>query len=98
MLTIHKYPLPFDDSAVTHSVEMPAGAWLRHADVRGSDAFVWAEVDPDADTVERRITVLRTGVALPEELGPKPGMGSYVGTVLVMGVAWHVYDQGEVTR
>ena len=74
---------------------MPLGARVVHADNQpASDGggqydriTLWAEVDPDRPTEQRRFQIIGTGQECPGDLF------EYAGTVLVHGgaVVWHVY-------
>lgn len=76
----------------TH-MEMPAGARLLHVHEQRGQVCVWAEVDPLAPKVLRKVLAIPTG-------GRAVGV-SYVGTAhLVYGggnLVFHVYDGGEVS-
>jgi hypothetical protein len=72
------------------AMHMPAGARLLHVNEQRGEVCVWAEVDPEAPTV------LRSLLAVPT--GGYPGGRTYVGTAHLResGLAFHVYDGGEV--
>lgn len=74
------------------AMEMPKGARLIHAHEQAGQVCVWAEVDPAAEPVLRKVLVVPTG-------NLSTGL-TYVGTAhLVEGgqaLVLHVYDGGEV--
>lgn len=73
-----------------NSIEMPAGAKILTAQAVGVTITLWAEADPVAAPVFRRIAVIPTGD------GPPDG-AAYVATVWARtgAEALHVYDCGE---
>lgn len=72
----------------TH-MEMPKGARLIHAGEQFQQVCVWAECDPDAPKVLRKVMAIPTG-------GRANGL-TYVGSAILAGGAlvFHVYDGGE---
>ena len=82
--TIWKFPLQT-------TTPMPKGARLLAVQVQGGCPCVWAEVDPNAPLVGRRLANIGTGWdgALDEGL-------SYVGTYQIGPLVFHLYDAGEV--
>lgn len=85
---VFKYLLPGDDMVV----EMPVAARIVSVGLDAdAELAVWAEVDPDAVKVLRRIVTIGTG----EEDVPEGG--TYIGrTVSASGrMIWHTYDMGE---
>ncbi len=80
----------FEMDVGTHALTMPTGARLLRAAEQSGRAFVWAEVDPDAATVERIVFVVGTG-------WPFVG-GEYVDSFDMADgtLVFHLYDQGEV--
>lgn len=75
------------------SIPMPAGARTLSTAFQGYDLQVWAEVDPAAPYVRRRIRVVGTGW-LNQTLD-----GAFIGTAFnhPAGLVFHVFDLGEVT-
>lgn len=75
------------------ATKMPKGARLVHAHEQAGEVCVWAEVDPQAPLVTRRITAAPTGVSIIVE-------AKYVGTAHLVEhgtpIVLHVYDGGEV--
>jgi hypothetical protein len=69
------------------NVPMSAGARLLHVHEQDGRAYLWAEVDPDAPTVDRWVRVVGTGMEFP------PG-GTYIGTFHLSGLVFHAYDHG----
>lgn len=71
-------------------VEMPAGAKILHvaADPASLNPAIWAEVDPRADKVVRRLAVVMTGEPFDAE-----GL-RYLGTahITTLGIIAHVYE------
>ena len=69
---------------------MPQGAELLVVGVQGGrELVVWAAVDTEAPKVRRRFRTYATG----EEL--EGGAETYIGSVFVGLLVFHVFDQGE---
>ena len=86
---IWKFPL----TDVISTLSIPTGAVLRHFDMQhGTNACVWAQVDPDAPKESRFFRIVGTGHPIPE-----PDKHVYVGTALQQQgrFVWHLF---EVTR
>ncbi len=81
--TIWKFPLAGD-------VSMPAGAKPLTVQTQNGETVLWAEVDPKADMVTHRFTVVGTGWA-----GGLPGGRNYLATFQTGPLVFHVYDLGE---
>lgn len=92
MKQVWKWSLREAQNASDQRIVMPKGAKLLRVgiDPQG-DECVWAEVDPNSDTVvDRRIIVAGTGQNIPPE-------AIYVGTINDgRYFMWHVYDMGEI--
>lgn len=69
------------------STEMPAGARILHVAPHGTTGVtLWAEVQPQAPTVKRRIIVTGTGQ-------PVPISARYLGTAAGnTGLVWHAWE------
>jgi hypothetical protein len=89
MKRIFKYELAIEHSQL---IEMPAKARILSVGNQGDQVCLWAEVDPDSPTLERRVLIAGTGHATPP--------GEFIGTVLTNdgSLVWHVYDGGEFTE
>ncbi len=83
---IYKYPLRISGE---QDVEMPEGAELLSVGGQGGELVLWAQVDPDARLVRRKVILYGTG----HELRDEPHR--YVGTVQFGIFVWHVYDGGR---
>lgn len=71
-------------------VQMPQAAKILSVQMQNGEPQVWAEVNPNNDTVSRTFRVYGTGHTLPDN------PGTYVGTFQqTTGLVWHVYDKGE---
>lgn len=88
MKTIFKYPL---ELAGVQSVRMPAGATILTVQLQAGVPCVWAITDSAQPKVSRRLLLVGTGHALPDD------HGRYVGTFQPpRGLVFHVFDLGEV--
>ena len=86
MKTIHKYTL---DRAWDQKVSMPRGAKILSVQPQNGLPQIWAEVDPNALTVERTFVVIGTGHKLPEGFTLE-----FLGTVQLQNgsLVLHVYE------
>lgn len=80
---------PFENG----TAEMPVGAKVIHVHEQNGKIRVWAECNPQAETVTRRFLIVPTG-------GPAPVACDYLGSVHVGGedgrmYVFHLYDFGE---
>lgn len=75
-------------------VRMPRGATVLHAAGQGDDLCVWALVDPQAPTEERRFDVYGTGHPCP---APE-ALGRYVGTAHLNdgALVFHVFEYRSI--
>ena len=71
-------------------VDMPQGATPLCVQLQRGKPTLWAEVDPAAKKVKRKFNIVGTG-----QLYPYDAVGSYVGTWLLDGLVWHLFDGGE---
>ena len=73
-------------------IDMPTGAELLSVHGIGHDIFVWALVDPDALTEERRFLVFGTGHAIHDDMSMR-----FVGTAILDGgsLVFHVFEKVE---
>lgn len=90
MTTIWKYPVLSPNGIV----EMPAGAKVIHVHEQHGNPCLWAEVDPDADIVDRVVEVVPTN-------GTPDGENEYVGTVHLKDlygdpIVFHIYVGAEL--
>lgn len=82
---VWKYPLALRSGA--QRVTLPEGAILRHVHAQGTPTL-WFEVDPRQRPEDRLFAIFATG----EPFGPD---GSYLGTVHIDWMVWHVYEVGQ---
>jgi tagatose-1,6-bisphosphate aldolase non-catalytic subunit AgaZ/GatZ len=70
------------------TLQLPSGAKPLTVAMQGGDLYLWAEVDPNQPTTDRRFYVIGTGAPLPD------GYRHYVGTAHDTAAAhvWHVYE------
>ena len=61
MKTVFKYPIK---GTPKEEIDLPHGAQLLTARYRGSQLFIWARVDPQAENEKRDIYVVGTGEAI----------------------------------
>jgi hypothetical protein len=85
--TIWKFALPPDFLPVS----MPRGSQLLYVAEQHGALCLWAQVDPTAAMVPRRIYIVGTGHDVP-------GAAAYVGSALLQDgmFVFHVYDGGEL--
>jgi hypothetical protein len=83
MKTIWKYPLIVTDSQI---VRMPQGASVLSAADQYGELCIWAFVDSDQPTEERRVQIVGTGN--PVDL---TGEWQFVGSVQQSVFVWHVF-------
>ncbi len=85
MQTIWKFSM---DQTGVQAIEMPTGAKIVHVAVQGGAVCLWAQVNPQAVTERRLISVYGTGQEMPDD------PGHHVGTFLLSGgqYVFHVYD------
>ena len=82
MKTIYKYS--------AHSgapVPMPIGAEIVSADVRDGKITIWALIDTEAETEQRRFIYVGTGFDVSELESTQ-----YIGTVFDGPFVWHVFE------
>ncbi len=108
METIWKFKLDLSNGGVSQ-VEMPKDAATISAGVQGERTFVvWALVDPDAPRVTRRFVVHGTGHPVLKEVTetftagiqdhPVEVLASFINTVFMGPLVFHVFDLGEVAQ
>jgi hypothetical protein len=87
--TIWKYIFAVTDEV---TIDMPQGARLLPSPAMNPREVhkvdIWAEVDPAAPVVTRRLSVRGTG-------HPLGNPGTWIGTIRDGVFVWHVYDAGE---
>ncbi len=89
MKAIWKFALDIADEQI---VSMPTGATLVHVGQQFGELSIWAEVDRDAQKVDRLIVIHGTG----HPMGESKSKATYIGTVLMPNtLEWHIYDHGE---
>ena len=86
-LTIWKFPLPLAD---VQRIEMPSSAKILCAQTQMGAPFIWAVVNPQNETEERRIRIFGTGFTLENACGL-----AYIGTFQVNSTryAYHVFEE-----
>lgn len=86
MKTIWKYSVEHGIS----TLEMPEGARILSVHNQGGKPVMWALVDPDAPTVQRKFLLAGTGHGVSED----PTDLVFLGTVLIMDgcVVWHIFE------
>lgn len=86
MKVIHKYLL--DDAHLANPIvkQLPAGAKLLHFDNQHERMALWAEIDDEVGTEERRFHIVGTG-------GQVPPNSTHVGTAIFDGgrFVFHAY-------
>lgn len=87
MLTVWK----FDLTLGPQHIQMPRGAKLLSAQTQGDKPCLWALVDDQALTEQRRVAVVGTGHAAPED-------AQFVATFQMGWLVFHVFDGGGESR
>jgi hypothetical protein len=88
MLFVYEYSVPVGD---TVSIWLPDGAKLLHFGVQNGGFVLWALVDPDRETIERRFRFSGTGhpIDVPAD------KLSFIGTTITTGggaLAFHLFE------
>lgn len=81
MHTIWKFPL----TVGAQVIEMPDDATLLTAQMQYRTPMLWAKVNPNLLTRRRRIVVVGTGHAAPDD-------ARYISTFQDGSFVWHVFD------
>jgi hypothetical protein len=72
-------------------IEMPVGAKILCVHAIGDNAFLWAEVNPEAPLQPRMIEVFATGQEILEQMGSDR---EYLGTFFTPeNLVFHVYER-----
>lgn len=86
---IAKFNIPAPRASGRFDLTMPEGAELLGVGIEAGAAVVWALVDPDAPTEQRRFLAAHTGDTLPNFAGEAPFLGTAISSG---GVIWHVWS------
>ncbi len=70
---------------------MPLGAKILHVGEQNGQITVWADVDPHAGLVLRKIRIVLTGDRVPNGCGVE----HHIGTVFIDGYIYHIFDDPE---
>jgi hypothetical protein len=84
MATIYKYVMPTPGGSEVH--QMPAGAVPLSVQMQDGRVCLWAQVEPEVESIEARFHTIGTGWDIPEK-------ASHLGTVQAGGFVWHVYRE-----
>lgn len=86
---IWKFALIDTMAEVGGAIVMPKGAKVLCVKTQNEMPYLWAEVDPEADTEVRKFAIFGTGESIPVK---RPM--TYIGTYMVHGgnYVWHVYE------
>ncbi len=85
MIKIYKYPFGLlTGPAVT--LDLPFGAIVLKVAEQNEMITLWAEVDPELDTIKRTFIIRGTGHEVPE------GQLEYLDSVFIRGYVWHIYE------
>ena len=89
MLVMLQYPVAMGD----FTLQMHAGAAVVSVAMQGGKPQLWALSDRDAPVVEHSFVTIETGKELPEEIGDR----LFVGTFLSPSekLSFHLFDVGE---
>lgn len=90
--SIWKFPLP--DLAAELTVRMIRGAELLSVASQDGIPCIWARVDTESPTADRRISVRGTGH--PEVPPAASFLGTVIGEAHLSGLVFHFFDGGEV--
>ena len=86
-MKVFKYHVPIHDS---FSITMPADAKILSFQPQGTDACIWALVDPEKPSVERYFIVRGTG----HEIEYLPDVLVYIGTIQMAfgSLVFHLFE------
>lgn len=68
-------------------LKMPKGAEVLTINTQGTDIFLWAKVDPEADDEVRLFRGFATGDGIPDKLNL-----NYIATVFPGRLVFHVFE------
>ena len=86
--TVWKFPLgPLHGPAYAW---LPEGAAILHFDIQGGEPTIWALVDPERPTEQRKFEFVGTGHPLLAERDGFPS--SYIGTCFSGLFVWHLFE------
>ncbi len=85
MRKIFKYPLEISDK---QEVILPKGAEILHANVQNESLFIWALIDPGAETIEEIRDIFIYGTGHPVS----PIAKRYISTVFMGSLVFHVFE------
>lgn len=68
-------------------LNIPSGGIVRHLGVQNDNAYIWVEIDPAKELVERKFSIYGTGWDLTEDVG------TYVGSIQEGPFVWHLYEE-----
>lgn len=88
MHTIFKYKI----GPVTE-IELPKNAEILTVGSQGSDIFLWAKVDPQAEKETRRFVGFGTGHDIPDQL-----QLAFIGTVFFGELVFHIFEEIRSNR
>lgn len=91
MITVHKYAVPRDNALCR--IMMPRGARVLHGDHQGTDLFVWAGVNTEAESMSPvSVAFVGTGYEIPDTYSAR-----FVNTFLMENGAlvFHAYAYGD---
>lgn len=91
MMTVWKYPVRIDNG--DQELQVPRKVEWLTAQMQHGQICLWALVDPKAPMATRRVRVVGTGHPTVPDEG-----ASYIGTVQVSPLVFHVFDTTEVPR
>lgn len=91
MKTIHKYVLVLQDNL---EVQMPTDACILSVGNQRGSLVLWAAVETENALTLRRIAIVGTGHSI-ERFG---WAATFIGTVVIDPLVWHVWDLHEVPR
>lgn len=68
-------------------LELPKGAEILTVGPQGSEIYLWAKVDPSAETEIRRFVGFGTGHDIPDKLDL-----TYIGTTFFGSLVFHIFE------
>jgi len=69
------------------TVKMPTGSKPLSAGLQGDTLCIWAEVNTDAEMIDKQFIIIGTGKELTGE------EGSFIDTIFQGPFVWHVYQK-----
>ena len=77
---------------IDHTLSMPRGAEVLHADVQDGEFYLWALVDPAEELEDRHFIIAPTGGPGDDRISK----ANHISTIMDGRYVWHVFEvKGE---